>query len=339
MTGSTDPDLIAEATGRFLRLREEGSDAARLELRRWMATDLRHAAAIDLVERGWRHADALASSPGARPAPAVRAGAQRRWTRAWPAVTGRPARTWAGRAAALAAAIALLVGADRSGVGIGWPHHYATTAAVRDVALADGSRLRLLPHSRAIVRVSPLGRIVSLDAGAGAFIVAHERHRPFVVRAGTVAVEATGTRFSVATGAAGTRVALWQGGVRLRDRISDAVLARLVPGDRAAVGSSGRMVLTHPRLAPAPAPASAFVFDDTPLADAVAQIAGGTGWKVRFARPGLARRPVSSVYHGSDLPAFLDDLAAADLLCWRRRGSMVEIGDMGTCKTGRSALP
>lgn len=326
MTGNTDPDLIAEAARRFLRLREGGNDAARMALRRWMALDLRHAAAIDLVERGWRKAGVLAPTPSAR-VPLRRPNALR--SRAWQRLASPPRLAWA---TGLAAAILLLIG----GIGFGWSYSYATRDAVQDISLVDGSRMRLLPHSRATVRLSLFSRDIALAAGGGAFIVAHEPARPFLVHAGDVGVEATGTRFSVATGAAGTRVALWQGGVRLRDRTSAAVLADMKPGDRADIGSGGRIVMTHARPTAKVLP-RVFMFDDTPLADAIAQIAAGTGLQVRFARPGLARLPVSSVYHGNDLSAFLDDLEAVELICWRQHGANIEIlDDSATCDVQRS---
>lgn len=328
MTGTIDPDLIApdliapdliaEATHRFMHLREHGDEAARMALRRWMAIDVRHAAAIDLVERGWRKAGVLAPVRSAhvpRRRPNARhAGAEGR--------SASPRRlAWA---TGLAAALLLLIGAEHRGVGFGWPNRYATGSAARDIALVDGSRLRLQPHSQATVRLSLFSRDIALAAGGGAFIVAHEPLRPFIVHAGTIGVEATGTRFSVTTGAAGTHVALWQGGVRLRDRTSAAVLAYMKPGDRAAVGSGGRMVMTHARPAAQPLP-RVFMFDNTPLSDAIAQIAAGTGLRTRFSRSDLAQLPVSSVYHGNDFSAFLDDLEAVEPICWRRLGKSIEI--------------
>jgi transmembrane sensor len=320
MTARTDAELLEDAAAWFVRLREKRDGETRAALRRWMALDLRHAAAIDLVERGWHHAAALAPT-ASFPMPASR------WsesTRRSVSHGRRVSPRQFGWATGLAAAIALMIGAEQQGVGLGLPHRYITAGSARDIMLADGSHLRLQPNSTARVRMSLFSRDVTLGTGIAAFAVAHETRRPFSVHAGPIAVEATGTYFAVGTGSTGTRVALWKGGVRLRDSASGAVLTHLKPGDRADIGSAGRLTVTRARQA-SPAQPRVFVFDETPLAEAVTRIAARTGVQVRFGSPDLARLTVNSVYHGNDLTVFLDNLRAIEPICWRRSGPIIEI--------------
>src|SRR3546814_4203377 len=78
------------------------------------------------------------------------------------------------------------------------PQRYATAIGQQhDVALEDGSRVRLDTNSALVVRYSRKHRDVVLERGRAQFDVAHAPQRPFTVHAGPGTVRAVGTQFQV----------------------------------------------------------------------------------------------------------------------------------------------
>src|SRR3546814_6073782 len=76
------------------------------------------------------------------------------------------------------------------------PQRYATAIGQQhDVALEDGSRVRLDTNSALVVRYSRKHRDVVLERGRAQFDVAHAPQRPFTVHAGPGTVRAVGTQF------------------------------------------------------------------------------------------------------------------------------------------------
>jgi transmembrane sensor len=99
----------------------------------------------------------------------------------------------------LAAAAAVVIAAI---VGAGVYDYYdgqlsSARGEIRRVALEDGSSLILNSASVVRVRYRDGQRMVELRRGEASFQVAHDTARPFVVRAGGVAVRAVGTSFAV----------------------------------------------------------------------------------------------------------------------------------------------
>ncbi|CAL4869570.1 hypothetical protein MMA231_03862 (plasmid) [Asticcacaulis sp. MM231] len=68
---------------------------------------------------------------------------------------------------------------------------------VRQVPLTDGSVATINTASKVEVRFEKTKRIVELSDGEAWFRVAHDKTRPFIVKAGDVRVRAIGTAFSV----------------------------------------------------------------------------------------------------------------------------------------------
>jgi ferric-dicitrate binding protein FerR (iron transport regulator) len=67
----------------------------------------------------------------------------------------------------------------------------------RRVPLQDGSHLDLNTDTGVTLRLTSTVREVQLDRGEALFDVADDKSRPFIVRAGSIRIEAIGTRFSV----------------------------------------------------------------------------------------------------------------------------------------------
>jgi len=85
----------------------------------------------------------------------------------------------------------------------------------RRVVLEDGSVALINTDSRLGVKYAEHRRRIALAEGEAWFQVAHDKSRPFVVDAGPVHVQATGTAFSVRRQANGVQIAVTEGAVRV----------------------------------------------------------------------------------------------------------------------------
>lgn len=183
------------------------------------------------------------------------------------------------------------------------------TGEQKALSLADGSHLRLDTETRLDAQLKRDEREIRLDHGQAMFEVAHDRARPFRVKAGDVEIEATGTRFDVRFVDGMTRVSLFEGGVDIRVDGQDTV--RLSPGEvwdsrqnrstaispvdarRAAAWTQGRVV-----------------FDATPLDEAIAEMNRYTTKKLILAAPGRGVEPISGSFTTKDSSGFLKAVAA-----------------------------
>lgn len=93
--------------------------------------------------------------------------------------------------------------------------HYETQRGEqRDVALADGSTLHLNGATSLDVTLDEKQRQVALNRGEAYFDVAHEKDRPFVVRAGASSTRVLGTAFDVDMARGEVKLAVYRGRVR-----------------------------------------------------------------------------------------------------------------------------
>jgi transmembrane sensor len=156
---------------------------------------------------------------------------------------------------------------------------YATaTGALREVPLADGSRITLSSDSRVRVIYSRDERRVELQRGEAFFAVAKDARRPFTVIAGERRVIAVGTRFDVRRDSADLRVVVTQGVVRLEtDARADGRRqpVTLLPAGSIALASGDGVTVHSGPLAQAEDRLSwrsgLLVFHDTTLAAAAAE--------------------------------------------------------------------
>lgn len=175
----------------------------------------------------------------------------------------------------------------------------------RLVSLEDGTRLRLDTDTEVRVRFSRSGRTVTLNRGQAFFEVAHDRARPFVVRADGVAVRALGTRFDVRRLNGEVQVTLVEGSVEVTDTAADARW-RMTPGE--GLSTDGQAL-------PAPEPVDVakatswtsgrLIFRTTPLAQAVAEVNRYSAQKVVIDTPDLQAVPVNGVFEVGDTQAFV----------------------------------
>lgn len=187
------PEAIEVAAIEWLLEREEGFSPQRArEFAAWCAASPRHSAEIAKAEAAM---DLIAELPKARallqPAAIEPFPPARKNHRAW---------RWIAWSSGLAALFLV--------AGLAWwrlpapagddAFRYVTGAGHPQlVALDDGSLVDVNANSALRVRLLPAERQVELSAGEAHFEVAHDSARPFIVRAGGVAVRAVGTAFNV----------------------------------------------------------------------------------------------------------------------------------------------
>ncbi len=169
---SSDPTMsdiprLRDASEWVQRLHE--SDAQELvdAWLQWCRSDPRNLPAFEQMQRLW---NALPKPRDTNRHPAE------------PVPVARPTRR---RIVALAASVALLVGAA-AWIALSYSQIEVQGTAAgeqRHIALADGSQLYLAPNSRVSARFTLTRRDVRLEGGQAFFAVAHSALRPFVVHA------------------------------------------------------------------------------------------------------------------------------------------------------------
>jgi transmembrane sensor len=232
MASGEPGDLIFEAAmDRLLRLQAAPGDASlRADIAAWCKADPAHARAWRRAQETW---DAVAEVSPA-------------YVAEWPA--RKPAAAGAGRwprlrlAVATGAAIAAcLLLFFIPGLVPGLHADHATrTAELREIVLADGSRVSLGPRSGLDVRLRPGRREADLLEGEAFFEVAADPHRPFVVAAAGVEVAVVGTAFDVRVSPTAVAVAVRSGLVDARNAGDGTAPVRLAAGERAVVDRATR---------------------------------------------------------------------------------------------------
>jgi transmembrane sensor len=168
----------------------------------------------------------------------------------------------------------------------------APAGSVRSVTLADGSRVTLDSGAQVRVVLARTRRDVAVERGRALFEVAHDTARPFIVAARGRNVTAVGTRFEIALEDGATRVALFEGKVRVDGGGRTPVLLR--PGQQllAREGQPDRLSST-PLQAEALWREGLVEFDDVTLAEAAATINRDSGTRLRVSDPAISQLRIS----------------------------------------------
>lgn len=299
-----DPVLEA-AFDWLLRLQDTPEDpAVRAGWQAWRRSDPAHEAAWARVCGTWRdlgeagplrvtpmQADTLPPVCDTRPQPPRRPMQRRPMQR-------QAMRRGAMMAAAAAVVAMLAVASVRPGGFAGLGADAATgVAETRRVVLADGSRVELDGRTAIRSRFDDGRREVTLIDGGAFFDVMPDPARPFIVRAGDVAVTVTGTAFDVAADGGRVVVEVASGTVRVAPARGRRV-EQLAAGDRLAVDAASGAV-TRGRLAPEDVGAwrdgRLFVSDAT-VAEVVAELRRHQpGW-ILITDAALGARRVTGLY-------------------------------------------
>lgn len=245
--------------------------------------------AASLPGRGSHHRSAWAG---------LRAGVQ-----AFPQWLGAASTRWAQGAVAAALVLGTVFGVMEV---VGWspwqsPPQFAQAFAApqgqqTQVQLPDGSLLRLDTDTQLDVALYATRREVRLAQGQALFHVQGDAARPFDVLAGPVRITVVGTRFAVRytpgmAGYEGVRVAVEEGRVQVAAPGAAPVL--LTAGQQVVTDATGTLgpVVAVPPSGIAPWRAHRVSFDDTPLAQALAELGryGPTGITLQDPQLGALR--------------------------------------------------
>ncbi|WP_448664235.1 FecR family protein [Sphingomonas sp. CJ20] len=317
--------IDAEAAAWVARLsapdRNTATDAA---LKGWLHADAAHRDAFERATEIWAilPGAALYCADAERSRPAARL----RSRRAIPQSTrGRFA------AAAIAASLLLAVSLGVRTYVFDRPVEYATRIGEQKVTtLSDGTRIALNTDSEVEVAYHPDERRVRLERGEAMFEVAPNPARPFIVSAGDKQVRAVGTSFIVRRTAQGVVVTLIQGKVAITDtgarRASPLPPTILAPGERLTATEDAPSVVDQPSIESATAwRRGQAVFNDLPLAQAVAEINRYGGPRVTVDDPRVAALRVSGVFATNDTAEFAAAIAALHGLRVERGGQSLKI--------------
>ena len=302
----TSGRISREAADWLARLGAGADDESHAAFRRWYEADRRHAEAYDRMAAIWSGASRVSAPPAA-------------------AAIDETVRRLPRRSFGLAIAACFVGGIALISVllfGARWlpdpaseqPQTFATAIGeIREIALPEGSRLVLDSGSRVEARFTTSERVLTLTEGRARFIVAHES-RPFIVRAASNEVVATGTIFDVSLIQSRLAVVLIEGSVEVRQRRGgrDGGGQRLEAGQRLVISGGEAAGVRRPvSRGETLWPTRMLEFDDTPLQEAVALVNRYSRVQVSLGDARIGDLRVSGAYRAGDVIGFARSLAAA----------------------------
>lgn len=294
-------DALAEAAAWIAKLHgPERSPALEADFRNWLEADPEHARAFEAVTDTW---DAVASIdvggvPRAAPQHASRVSPH------WPRVA------------------TVLVASGILALGMYWfvrdPAYSTDVGEQRVVRLDDGSRVSLNSATRVAVAFSDGERRVRLTQGEAFFQVAPNRERPFVVVVGDHEVTALGTSFVVRYEPDRMAVTLVEGKITVaplatrEPSVGEPPRARtLHPGERLTVTANLTSQIDTPPVEAVTAwRRGEVMLDDTPLADAVAEMNRYDKTLLVLDDADIGNLRVSGIYRAGDSEDFARAVAS-----------------------------
>lgn len=346
---SSDSKAIEVMAAAWLAQRDDGlspEDAERFV--QWRRADPRHEAAVARLERAW---DAMRQLPELRPEARLRA--DRSVRRSQSSAPARRKFTFPVVAAVAAFAVILVVAA-------GWrmisgrapsPAHQDYATSIDDyerVTLPDGSVLQLNANSTVSTQFTPEERRVRLLQGEAYFTVTRDEARPFVVEVGDLAVRALGTAFNVRLSQSDVEVLVTEGKVKVAKTLALAADSHALPSnggnsealltERAAyLAASERVRFSREQVVVTPSAVEKVApevvrealawqeprlrFDNTPLADVVAQFNRRNQVQIILADERLATLPIGGSFRAENIEAFVHLLESDNNIVVERSGA------------------
>jgi transmembrane sensor len=189
---------------------------------------------------------------------------------------------------------------------------------LRKLILSDGTSMVLSSATLAKVEFGGGRREIELTRGEAHFDVARDPGRPFVVRAGNLAVTALGTAFAIRNDSERVDVTVTEGVVEVArsDGSSELVAPRRVSANHQAVSAGSRALEVRPIAEREAQRKLAWldgmvVFEGEALAEAVAEVNRYCRTQIVVRDAVLASRPLVGIFRATDSAAFATTAATA----------------------------
>lgn len=303
------PESMAETAAAWVLQEQKGLSRRRRSRRdAWLAADPEHEKAYQTALTALNELDRHAAHPE------IMALRQAALAHAEPRPTSRMLASWAACVVAMVCAGA-----------IGWSLFqrstvvasagYSTSVGERSmVPLSDGSVIALNTASAVEVAYAADERKVHLLSGQASFTVAHGQPAPFRVYAGDKVITAIGTVFDVRIDGEKVTVAVIEGSVRVTPRLENPASAAeaetLVAGEALVTLPEGAMSVTQVDVGRLGSWRSGLMsFQDTPLAEAVAEVNRYTHRPITLADPRVGEYRVSGTFRIGEPERFAQAMA------------------------------
>jgi len=197
MTRSDHQDPIQQAAADwFVRLQGDAALEDWTAFQSWLEADPAHAATYDAIEALWVELDDAPANDEAL-SDETAAGTVIDNVVPLPRRAARPTRRWLWAAGAAAAAAAVVLAVSPQLTRPTFTTYSTQRGEIRQIALADGSKLVLGSATKLRVHLGRDQRDVALVDGEATFDVAHLPKRPFVVAVADREVRVLGTEFNI----------------------------------------------------------------------------------------------------------------------------------------------
>ncbi|MGE5566522.1 MAG: FecR family protein [Parcubacteria group bacterium] len=296
----TDTDLVAADWA--VRRAEGLSASERAEFDHWLGEEPGNWRAYKEADRIWSDLAGLDLRAASPDAPASRH------------------RSWLPMGAAVAASLLAAVIGLNAAIVRPQQLYESPRGEVRNVRLADGSKVTLGAGSEIAVRFDKNGRYVQLRRGEAVFDVTHDPAHPFQVRAADTQVTVLGTRFAVKAAPDTVHVNVIQGVVRVA-KVESPLIAPFVKAPPPRKITRGER-LDSPRGGPlaelasidpaqaAPWREGRLVYENASLAEVVADINRYSPQGVELASADLGELRVTAALNEDQVGQFLSSLPA-----------------------------
>lgn len=334
------PELNQQAIDWLIKLRADDiSDQDMHGFADWLSQDAAHAAAFaeaedtynDMIDAGISlrqklgesiGAEKTKSTPNSKPAIAVNPAISRRQTKRWLAIPLT-------MAAALLIAVLGVMPKQAHLFDAYLSDYHTGTGELRDITLADGSRLLLNTNSAVSVDYQDDLRVIDLHHGQVRFTVAKDSKRPFEVHSGGLSVRALGTVFEVYNQATGdVRVTVQEHAVSARFLAGDS--PRLTDNPAVVINEGQQLHYQGGNRLPKPqnsdiSQLSAWqqqklFINDRPLSEAVAELNRYRNGRIVVPDANLNHQRITGVFALSDSDEALHTLSTALALQSTRLG-------------------
>lgn len=276
-------------------------------LRRWLEERPENRREFEGLTEVW---DLVAGGAPARGAPRLEQWEHSQEARELQALrrSAHPPRRSAYRLLARAAVIAgVSCAAAYAYFALRMPSYSTDVGEQRIVRLEDGTRVSLNSNTRLLIDYGPSRRRLRLEYGEALFEATADSRRPFIVTAGGHEMTALGTSFVVRHEAGRTSVTLVEGKVAVD---SQKAAATLTAGQRLTLAEAAPPKLDLPRIEAVTAwRRGEVMLDDTPLADAVAEMNRYDRTAIVIDTPEISGLTVSGLYHTGDSEGFAHSVA------------------------------